>query len=265
MEIVNISDSPFHELPYRSSGAGGKERKLNLPFYMIEATGLPEHVEAIVVTSDLQGREEDRVSNRLLGEVVAEEIELLVECGVMPMPNVISLSGDLYDRPDLDKLGGTGDVTSVWKTFADKFPYVVGVHGNHDIANQSDLPDNATLLDGGARGVDGLMFGGVSGIIGRIDRNQRKTQEDYLKQLGKVLSKKIDILLLHQSPEGSKPEQIGERAITDMLKNKGRCLVISGHIHWSESLTEIGDNKVLNTDGKVFVIKNDSASKAVTE
>ena len=39
MEIVNISDSPFHELPYRSYGAGGKERKLNLPFYVIEATG----------------------------------------------------------------------------------------------------------------------------------------------------------------------------------------------------------------------------------
>ena len=44
----------------------------------------------------------------------------------------VLLAGDLYTVPALDRRGGSGDVTAVWRAFGDEFSWVVGVAGNHD-------------------------------------------------------------------------------------------------------------------------------------
>lgn len=109
---------------------------------------MPDGINTFVVTSDLQGREENKINNRLVGEAVADELALLQELGEIPQIDLVLLAGDLYDHPDCGKLGGTGIVTSVWNAFADKFEQVIGVHGNHDIVEDNLLKSNVKILDG---------------------------------------------------------------------------------------------------------------------
>ena len=84
-------------------------RKVVLPFYKAIVDELPKGISSFVLTSDLQGREQNKKTNRLVGEAVAEELSLLFELGEVPQINFIALAGDLYDHPELHKLGGTGD------------------------------------------------------------------------------------------------------------------------------------------------------------
>lgn len=253
MKIIDIETEPFHQLVYRSSGRAGVERKLTLPFYRAKVDSMPEGIGAIVATSDLQGRELDRGSNRLVGEAVADELALLSELEEIPVIDIVLLAGDLYDYPDCRKLGGTGDVTSVWNSFCEKVEHVVGVHGNHDTVRAEDLADNALILDGQVRNVSGIHIGGVSGIVGRADRNQRKSGAEYKRALDKATANKVGLLLLHQGPDDPANAQIGDPTIREHLERKGSSIVIFGHCHWSVPFVEIGGNQVLNVDNRLYV------------
>jgi len=214
---------------------------------------LPDGVSAIAVTSDLQGREDGK-QNRLLGEVVSEELRLLADVGDIPRVNGVLLAGDLYDYPDCHKLGGSGDVTAVWNTFADDFEHVIGVHGNHDMVDDALLSDSVTVLDGNAVDAIGLRIGGVSGIIGGVNRNQRKTEQDFTKMLHSVLAKKTDMILLHQGPDDPETGRIGEPLVREALAGKGSGIVIFGHCQWEDPYVEVGEHQVLNVDGRVMLI-----------
>jgi len=259
VKFTKITDEPFHELNYRSSGRGGEIRNVTLPFYKAYVDVLPKGVSSFILTSDLQGRESDESRNRLVGEAVSEEISLLCDLGEIPSVNFIALAGDLYDFPELHKLGGTGDVTSVWNAFAKKFEYVVGVHGNHDIVVEDEMESNAVVLDGISIIMQGIKIGGVSGIVGRTDRNQRKSREDFIKCLSKVTRSKNDLILLHQGPQGFDEAQIGDPEITKHLKTTGNAIVAFGHCHWADPFLEIGKNQVLNVDNRLYVVTTENA------
>lgn len=190
----------------------------------------------------------------MVGEVVAEEIALLSELGEIPEVNFALLAGDLYDYPDLHKLGGTGDVTSVWNAFASRVDSVVGVLGNHDTINPIDLAVNARVLDGTSCDVAGIKVGGVSGIIGSSNRNQRKPEEVFLKCLQNVTGSRNDIILLHQGPEDAVNNQVGSPSITDHLLREGRSIVLFGHTPWHKPYISVGDNQALNVDKRVYII-----------
>lgn len=253
MKILEIEDKPFHELIYRSSGRKGIERKVALPFYKVRVDSMPESITSFIATSDLQGREQDRNSNRLVGEAVAEEVSLLEKLGEIPKIDFVALAGDLYDYPDCRKLGGTGDVTSVWNAFSEAFDSVVGVHGNHDIVDKYKLPSNTIILDGSMTTFNGIRIGGVCGIIGRLDRNQRKTDEEFKRYLQKITSDKTDIVILHQGPDDPENAQMGEPSIREHLEKKGASIVIFGHCHWAKPMVELGKNQVLNVDNRLYV------------
>jgi len=248
MKIINVEMQPFHELAYVSSGVSGITQ---LPFFKVAVDALPGGVACLVATSDLQGREYGG-ENRLLGEVVCEELELLQELGEIPTVAAVMLAGDLYDNPESDKKGCSGDVTSVWNAFASTFPAVIGVHGNHDIVDATTLSKQVTVLDGGKAGLHGLMLGGVSGIIGRADRHQRKPAPEFAKALQKVLGSS-DLVLLHQGPDEPATERIGEPMVRELLEKHGESLVIFGHCPWDPPYAEMGKNQLLNVDGKVMV------------
>ncbi|MEZ6040302.1 MAG: hypothetical protein R3C20_07335 [Planctomycetaceae bacterium] len=79
----------------------------------------------------------------------------------------VILAGDFYTVPNLDKRGGSGDVTSVWQAFARQFKWVVGVAGNHDIFGNSEAPAqrisaNSHYLDGQRVMLSGLVPGLVA-------------------------------------------------------------------------------------------------------
>ncbi len=250
MKIIKIENDPFYELNYRSSGGHGSTKKCMLPFYRARVQGLPKELDSFIATSDLQGREAGG-RNRLLGEIVAEELRLLQELGDIPPIGLVLLAGDFYDYPDCRKMGGTGDVTEVWNSFANHFQSVVGVLGNHDIAAAERLKPNVTVLDGTSTTASGLKIGGVSGIIGRPDRNQRKTESDYLKALKTVMSNPI--VLLHQGPDHPDNGEMGEPGIRRFLKHNGSSLTLFGHCFWQKPLATIGKNQMLNVDSKVFL------------
>ncbi len=253
MRIIKISETPFHEFPYRSSGRN-ETRNCILPFYFAYVDKLPNGIKAIVATSDLQGREQDHEGNRLLGEAVSEELILLQELNLIPKVDLIISVGDLYDRPELNKLGATGDVTSVLNSFSDRFPNVVAVHGNHDMVMHEYLNPNIEILDGTDTNVSGLSIGGVCGISGRNGRNQRKSPDVFSRYLNKIINRNNDLILLHQSPRGDLEDQKGDTATREILAKNGSSLLISGHCHWDNHISNIGGNQVLNVDSKVFVI-----------
>jgi len=113
---------------------------------------------------------------------------------------------------------------------------------------------NTVILDGTSSNVNGVRIGGVSGIIGRSDRNQRKSDDEFIKKLGKVTNGKNSLILLHQGPEGTVNNQIGEALITQHLETRGNCIVVFGHCYWSNALVAIGKNQVLNVNNKLYVV-----------
>ncbi|WP_282166373.1 metallophosphoesterase family protein [Shewanella japonica] len=262
MKFIEVSEEAFYEIEYKSSGRGGKIRKVVLPFYKAVVDELPHGISSFVITSDLQGREQNGKSNRLLGELVAEELSLLSALGEIPSVSFVALAGDFYDHPELHKLGGTGDVTHVWNAFAKEFPFVFGVLGNHDIVQEQKLASNTIVLDSSSTNFRGLRIGGVSGIIGRSDRNQRKTQQEFLSALAKVTNFKNDLILLHQSPEDTSNNQVGDIEITNHLLSKDSGIVVCGHNHWSKAFIEIGKNQVLNVDHRLYLVTTANALKS---
>jgi Icc protein len=105
-------------LLYSTTSDKDQESFITLPFYYVKVDVMPEGIKSFVVTSDLQGRELNKVNNRLVGEAVAEELALLHEIGEVPSIDLILLAGDLYDYPELGKRGGSGIVTRVWNSFS---------------------------------------------------------------------------------------------------------------------------------------------------
>ncbi|WP_219339991.1 metallophosphoesterase family protein [Spartinivicinus marinus] len=178
---------------------------------------------------------------------------MLQQLEEIPTVNFVVLAGDLYDYPDCHKLGGTGDVTSVWNAFAQSFDSVVGVHGNHDAITEVDMAANTIVLDGNTTNINSIAIGGVCGIIGRVERNQRKTEEQFKKSLENITSDKTDLVVLHQGPDDPINNQKGESFIREHLENNGSSIIIFGHYHWNKPLIEIGNNQVLNVDNQVYI------------
>lgn len=174
MRIVSPFE-PFHTLPYFCSGHQGQPRSVTLTFSRANAEGLPPGVDAIVATADLQGRTEP--GGRLIGELVAEELGILAGLGVIPEPGLILLAGDFFDDPACAKRGRSGEVGPVWRAFADRFPTVAGVHGNHDVLTA--VPPGATVLDGRQETIAGIRLAGICGIMGCQTRPQRRSPESY--------------------------------------------------------------------------------------
>jgi len=231
MKFIEIPKNPFYEMRYRTSGRGGKVREVTLPFYRAIVDELPKGIDSFVITGDLQGREENATTNRLIGEAVAEELQLLSDLGEIRPIDFIVLAGDLYDYPELHKLGGTDDVTEVWNAFAKENSFVVGVLGNHDIVQKSKLAPNTIVLDGDSINCMGVRIGGVSGIVGHGNKNQRKSEQKFISALTKVTRRKNDLILLHQGPHDSKNQQQGTPKITEHLLSNGTSIVAFGHHH----------------------------------
>jgi len=255
--ITRIDPEPFFSLPHRTSGPAGAPLHNRLPFYRAYATGLPSHVKSLVLTSDLQGREAGG-QNWLLGVPVAEALLALSRESVIPAPDAVFLCGDLYDYPECRKRGGTGPVDEVFQAFSAITPEVVGVLGNHDqIEYPEALPDNTTVLDGEVVGVLGnLNVGGVSGIVGNPNRNQRRTEDDFLAALESVTDQAPDILLLHQGPtDPERANRRGDPGVALSLETGFQGLTVLGHTRWGWPwLISLGEGQALNVDGRVVVV-----------
>lgn len=242
---------PLHEIEYRSSGSSSP-RDLTLQISTVRYKSTSAFTPTFLATADLQGREKHD-SNRLLGELVADEIIALQELDILPAFDFCTLCGDFYDYPDLRKLGGTGDVTPAINALSKTASHTFAVLGNHDEIQNDELNPDVTILDGTSGTASSCTIAGVSGIVGDPKRNNRKTETDFLAAVDRCLTSGTDILMLHQGPKGPTEAERGFEAINELLKKKrSQLLVVFGHCHWPAPFHRAGHNLYCNVDSRVL-------------
>ncbi|MFC6592066.1 hypothetical protein ACFP81_08675 [Deinococcus lacus] len=224
-----------------------------LPWLRGRVEGLPDDLDALLITADLQGRGLGAGPKPLLGEVVAAEYAANHAAWHLPPPERVGvlLPGDYYAAPDADKRGATGDVGAVWQAFAGAFAWVAGVLGNHD--HLTEVPAGSALLDGMGTAFGGLRVAGVSGIVGNPRRHARREWAEYLRVLERALDTAPHLLLTHMPPAVSEGQR-GEPELAEVLSGLN-LLTLCGHVHWDEALGTLpGGGQVLNVDGRVAVL-----------
>ncbi len=265
MKVLSLADQPLHQLDYAVSTPRGPDLR-TLPFLVVTVDALPAGLEALVLTSDLQGRADFSRPDELAGLAVAEELELLADDGTLPPPERIGilLGGDLFAHPPGSKLGGFGDVREVWRAFADRFAWVVGVAGNHDDfggkreARRFVQGSNWTVLDlEGSELVaeyDGLRIAGVGGILGRPEKPHRRSEEDFEAAVDRALATRPDLLITHQHPAGLDARQSGSEGLARALQRFAGVSAF-GHKHVPEALHRLHpEGASLAMDGRLFVL-----------
>jgi Icc protein len=256
MQIVELNEQPVHQLRYLNPARGGGTEAQVLTFTRARVTDLPGSLDAIVVTSDLQGIVPDPYTGEagLLGVSVADAVEELALDGAVPAPGRtgVILAGDLYCVPAADKRGGYGDVAPVWAAFASCFAWVAGVAGNHDDVTRVRGP-NVHVLDGAIAELSGLRVGGVGLVAGNPSLRGRRLEDEQLDRVEQVAAKSPDVLVLHGGPSGA-DDQLGHAGIREVVLIHAVPLTICGHRHWARALHRHARGQVLNVDGRVVVL-----------
>lgn len=263
MRITELDSQPIHSLRHLTAvGAGVQE--VALPFLRASVAGLPDNIDALLATSDLQGRAFD---GRLLGVAVAEELAHLADRGQVPPGDRcgVLLAGDLYSASP-PRRGASGDVRAVWQVFANWARWVCGVAGNHDLfSDKPDAPALAAfrhqsgggLLDAETTERDGLRIAGLSGIIGRPGRPWRRSEAHFIEAFAGLVAAEPDILLCHEGPGRAGREQGGVPMLDELLVSARReILCVRGHMFWQEALLAgDGPRQVLNVDSRVVILQ----------
>lgn len=265
LKIIKIDKEPIEYIEYLTiPHAALTTQTFQLPIYQGEIEGLPQSIDSIVVTSDLQGVctfENDQTL--LLGEVLAESLSLIYQIyfpNIQLKNSLAFLCGDLY--ANLEKRGSSGNPINVWQAFAQVFQQVIGIAGNHDDfgqdLNQLKTIENIHFLDNDLIEVAHLKIAGLSGIIGRVDKNFRRLEPEYLHAFEKRLKQQPDLILTHLSPHLDEYGFLGELQLTKILEQSAETLLCCGHSHWetSQAIMLKNNTQILNADSKVFILIN---------
>lgn len=269
---VQVETTPIDYYPYwivpqggdRDSEGNRKTEKVSLE--ILKGVFSSEHLDldALVVTSDLQGMVRENEDEYLLGEQLPNFLRLLFE---VELPQIrlseigVLLCGDLFAT--LKKRGGLGDVKDVWRKFKEHYKWVSGVAGNHD--DFGDKPDFEAFkrekgiyyLNREIRKVDKIEIGGISGIIGALDKPNRLTEVDFLQTLKKILLKQPEMIVLHQGPGFPTLGLEGEIKIRAVIENSPPNLIFCGHCHWENPLVSLENGtQILNVDKRVVILIN---------
>lgn len=273
VRILEIAADPCHTLSYRSASSTGP-RDAILAVHWARVDRLPTGIDAVVVASDLQGRENprggDSAEARLVGEVLAEDLSVLSELGEMPPAERVSvvLAGDLYASEDLE-MGATGDVRPVWLAFASLFRWVAGVAGNHDNFGADPAQEigfaqrpGMHLLDGDAVDLDGLVIAGLGGVIGNTRRPRRREGPRFREELVRLVRARPDVVVLHESPALPDLGRRGHPMVSEGLRDAQDLLVVCGHVHWDQPLVNLRPGvQVVNVDARVMVLTADPLTR----
>lgn len=262
MHIQRLDREPIQQLMYLRAAVGGGSESAMLPITHGVARGLPDGLDALLLTSDLQGRCPAPDGARpLLGEALADHVAQLGWAGLWPTPDRVGvvLAGDLFSAEACDQRGATGDVRAVWRAFADRFAWVVGVQGNHDLFGTEGQRirffdhAGADLLDGDVVERGGVRFGGVGLVIGREGRAGRRERGAQLRRVEAVVAADPAVLVLHEGPPDGEGRR-GQVALDDATAGVG--LVVCGHSAWDAPLrVRAGGGQVLNVDGRAVLLR----------
>lgn len=268
LEILDIDETPLIEIPCVSAAPGGRRfEERTLPVLCGRVAGLPEPLDALVVTSDLQAYDTYQAptpQRRLIGHVLAERLGAMAEDGQLPDPmrTGVLLAGDLYAIPTLTERGGLGDVDGVWQSFLERFRWVAGVAGNHDsFCGRTDFKSfppqpHRRPLDADIVDLDGLNVAGVSGVIGRSLKPWRIKPKFWRNLVESMLALRPDVLVLHQGPGLPEQHLPGHALIHEVLTQAHRPpLTIFGHCHWETPMVSHRGAQWLNVDYRAVILE----------
>jgi hypothetical protein len=252
----------LQELSYETAAFDGGVTPATLEILTGHALALPTPLEALILTSGLQGREPEPPEGHrcLLGVALAEQLLYLYAEGKLPSPDRVGvvLAGNLFADPKLEARGVSGDVTEVFEAFAHDFRWVVGVLGNHDALGDRERIDqleNVHVLERGMVELDGLRIAGFGGIMGRSTKTDPIELRDYLDPLRQQAKWGPDLLVLHQGPSVREEHRIGSDEIRQLLDETQPSLVVAGHYHWKTPAVELtARTTVINVDARVVVL-----------
>jgi Icc-related predicted phosphoesterase len=257
VHVQGFDEEPIGEVRYLNASPRGGTTVARLPIVRAKVERLADELDAIIACSDLQGIVRGPGGEaELLGVEVAAVLEELAFDGVLPPAarTGVILAGDLYSVPEANKRGGFGGVVDVWRAFAGCFAWVAGVAGNHDdIDGVAELGANVYLLDGNVAAVDGIRIGGVGGIISEKQKPGRRPETAQLAQIDRVIDAGIDILVLHEGPNGDDAQR-GNSTIRDVIEAGGVGFTVCGHDHWAHALAAHAHGQILNVDTRVVVM-----------
>lgn len=261
MHVVALDPEPFHQLRYIVDSAFVAK----LPFIRAKVDSLPEGVEAIVATGDLQGvvsRDGSR-PEILLGEALAAELGMLRDRGELPAKEktAILLTGDLQPSADV------GDVSGVWQRLGEAGRWVAGVAGNHDAfgpdmqdAHGQSFPDlpNLHLFDERLDQIDGLLIGGLSGIVGSSAAPGVRLEPDFAAAMARLAALRPAVLLSHDGPTVAGTQLSGWPGVRRALEDAPATLLFRGHDPWPISLATLSNGtQVVNVEGRVMILTRD--------
>ncbi|MDI2125869.1 metallophosphoesterase family protein [Yinghuangia seranimata] len=263
MRVLNGKVEPVTQVRYLRARRGGGTESALLTVEQIRVDTLPDGVDAVVLTGDLQGIAPSPYGGDdvLLGIALADHMTVWSGAGVLPPLDRtgVVLAGDLYSAPRANRRGASGEVLDVWLAFAAAgCAWIVGVAGNHDLLTAEEvagLGGSAALLDGDCVEHGGIRFGGVSGVIGDPRRTDRRAEDEFLALLAEVGKAHPEVLVLHEGPPGVRREQYGNPVIGGRLADDtSPALTVCGHVHWDRPLARLGGGHVVNVDGRVVVL-----------
>jgi 3',5'-cyclic-AMP phosphodiesterase len=262
MKILAVEPEPFHVFPYHVS-SGLHPLIALLPFYRAIVDGLPEGLDVIIATGDLQGTEQtsdSSRSSRLLGEVLASEIKVLRTRGLLPSADRTAavLAGDFQPRAD------EGDIRAVWFALADVCRWVAGVAGNHDTFGSDGSAWNVLFatdrselhfFDENTTTLDGLKIGGISGIVGTQIGRWIRTESEFAAAISRLANRGLDLLISHDGPNVAGTALTGWPSIRQALESAQPTILVRGHDFWASPLAILNNGtQILNVDERVVVM-----------
>lgn len=274
IHILSIGPEPFHSIDHFSAGTRDSVVRAGLPFLRAVVDRLPDGVDAIIATSDLQGvvSPPGQWRPRLLGIALAEELAILAELDVIPDLDRVGviLGGDLYSTSEANRRGASGDVRDVWLSLANDARWVVGVAGNHDQFGDPTekraflATEGITVMERSSVQHDGLRIAGVGGVVGNPAKPQRLSEGQMLSALQDLRLQDPDILVLHEGPDIPESEGfLGSHIVRGGLGMWHDTLVVSGHCRWPHPLAMLPNGvQVLNVDSRVILMERAGRSPA---
>lgn len=270
MKITNLKTTPIHTIPYKKVIPSRLHVEGVLPLQdhywpVLEGTvdELPKELDALIFASDLQGHMESEGELKLMGEVLPEELMLLLE---IEYPNFnpknvgVLLCGDLFALDH--RRGGIGDVRSVYHAFKKYFKWVAGVPGNHDMigtgnskVKEFQFEKDIYYFEDGNKMISQLSISGVGGIVGPVRKMNRWEEKDFLKAIKKQCLKKTVILLLHEGPDYVNENLCGNSEVRQVLESSPATLVCFGHRHWATPFHTLSNGtQLLNLEERAVIL-----------
>jgi len=267
MRILSIDEAPLCSVAYDNVAPDLHIERCSLDLRCARVDHLPKDLDGVLAAADLQGRAPRRTPEelpRLLGELLADEVAALGERDEAPPASRVGvlLAGDMFAR--VKRRGGHGDVRPVWRAFAQRYQWVAGVPGNHDLLGESPRVsriDEFTreagihVLDGTAARLNGLTVAGVAGTIGNPRRPFRRDGDDFLGAVLDALAHEPDVLVMHDGPDVPDAGLEGIPEVRELIESAPPMLVIRGHRHWEPPLATLDNGtQVLNVHSRAVLL-----------